>query len=70
MSCSDIAHFALLYKHCVKQFKGTLGSIARVLSTLNIQQEFVSYTWGKAQSLWAPLFCHQVITLWGHSVLK
>ena len=31
MSCSDIAHFALLYKHCVKQFKGTLGSIAWVL---------------------------------------
>ena len=31
MSCSDTAHFALLYKHCVKQFKGTLGSIAWVL---------------------------------------
>ena len=28
---SDTAHFALLYKHCVKQFKGTLGSIASVL---------------------------------------
>ena len=31
MSCSDIARFALLYKHCVKQFKGIFGSIAWVL---------------------------------------
>ena len=31
MSCSDIARFALLYKHCMKQFRGFLESIAWVL---------------------------------------
>ena len=31
MSCSDIAHFALVYKHCMKQFRGFLESIAWVL---------------------------------------
>ena len=30
-------------------------------ATLNVQLEYVFYTWGNTQSLWIPLFCHQVI---------
>ena len=26
---------------------------------LNIQLEYIFYTWGNAQSFWVPLFCHQ-----------
>ena len=29
----------------------------------NIQLEYVFYTWGNTQSLWVPLFCHQVIII-------
>ena len=38
--------------------------------TLNIQPEYAFFTWGNAQSLWVPLFCYQVITLWRRSVLQ
>ena len=41
-------------------------------ATLNIQLEYVFYSWGNAQNLRVPLFffCHQVIiTLWRFSVL-
>ena len=66
----------LLGMACVRQFKGTFGSIAESISvklpaTLNIQLEYVFYTWGSTQSLWVPLFCHQVIiSLWRRSVLQ
>ena len=55
-------HILHCCKHCVKQFKGTFRSIARVKlpATLNIQLEYVFYTWGNEQSLWVPLSCHQV----------
>ena len=34
----------------------------KLLATLNIQLDYVFYTWGNAQSLWVPLsFGHQVI---------
>ena len=39
-------------------------------ATLNIQPEYAFFTWGNAQSLWVPLFCYQVITLWRRSVLQ
>ena len=43
----------------------------KLLATLNIQLEYIFYTWGNAQSLWIPLFCHQVIIyLWRRSVLR
>ena len=59
-------HILHCCKHCVKQFKGTFGSIAESMSvklpaTLNIQPKYVFYTWANTQSLWVPLFCHQVI---------
>ena len=38
--------------------------------TLNIQLEYVFYTSGNTQSLWVPLFCHQVITLLRRLVLQ
>ena len=69
-------HILHCCKDCVKQFEGTLGSIAESMSvklpaTLNIQPEYVFYTWGKTQSLWVPLFCHQVIIfLWRRPVLQ
>ena len=69
-------HILHCCKHCVKQFEGTLGSIAESMSvklpaTLNIQPEYVFYTWGNTQSLWVPLFYHQVIiSLWRRSVLQ
>ena len=28
-------------------------------ATLNTQLEYVSHTWGNAQSFWVPLLCHQ-----------
>ena len=59
-------HILRCCKHCVKQFKGTFGSIGESMSvklpaTLNIQPKYVFYTWENTQSLWVPLFCHQVI---------
>ena len=41
-------------------------------AALNIQLEYVFYSWRNAQSLWVLLFfCHQVIiTLWRCSVLQ
>ena len=39
-------------------------------ATLNIQPEYAFFTWENAQSLWVPLFCYQVITLWRRSVLQ
>ena len=41
-----------------------------LIATPNIQLEYVFYTWGNAQSLWVPLFCHQVITPWRCRVLQ
>ena len=34
-------------------------------AALNIQLEYVFYAWGNTQSLWVPLFCHQVLLLSG-----
>ena len=47
------------------------GMCVKLLATLNIQLEYIFYTWGNAQSLWIPLFCHQVIiSVWRRSVLQ
>ena len=59
-------HILHCCKHCLKQFKGTFGSIAESMfvklpATLNIQPEYVLYTWGNIQSLWVPLFCHHFL---------
>ena len=47
MTCHVLA-LHLLHCYCVKQFKGTFGSIKCVL---NCQLEYVFYTWENAQNL-------------------
>ena len=45
--------------------------LIKLAATLNIQLEYVSYTWENVQSLWVPSFCHQaIISLWKRSVLQ
>ena len=50
-------------KYCVKQVKAgyfrNYRMCVKLPATLNIQLEYVFYTWGNAQSFWAPLLCHQ-----------
>ena len=50
-------------KYCVKQVKAgyfrNYKMCVKLPATLNIQLEYVFYTWGNVQSFWVPLFCHQ-----------
>ena len=76
MAChvrDGMAHFALLLTLCetIQRYFQEYSMCVKLPATLNVQLEYVFYTWGNAQSLWVPLFCHQVIvSLWRHSVLQ
>ena len=70
MAChvrDGMAHFALLLTLCetIQRYFQEYSMCVKLQATLNLQLEHVFYTWGNAQSLWVPLFCHQVIvSLW------
>ena len=66
MAChvrDGMAHFALLLTLCetIQRYFQEYSMCVKLPATLNVQLEYVFYTWGNAQSLWVPLFCHQVI---------
>ena len=42
----------------IQRYSGEYKMRFKLPVMLNIQLEFVFYTWGNAPSLWVPLFCH------------